>query len=883
MRITLLTSSYPRFPGDGTAPFVRSIAEALQRVGHAVEVVAPDDPAVLPDDRPGPRVHRFRYVWPRRWHIMGHARSLHADVRLRPATYLLLPLFLLAEFLTLWRVSAAQGAEIIYAHWVLPNGPAAALVARLRRVPLIISLHGSDLFIARRNRWFGAVARWCFQQAAAVTAPSPEMQQAALGLGAPPNTLLLPWGADPRVFHPQAGGFDPRARFGLPPQTPLVTALGRMVHKKGFDVLLRAWAQIASRHPTARLILAGDGDLLPRLRALAEELGVAAQVHFPGRTSWDHVPGLLAGSDLFVLPSRSDPRGNLDGLPTVLLEAMSCGLPVIASRVAGVPLVIRAGENGLLVPPGDAPALAEALDRLLSAPAERKRFGAAARRSVEQTFNWDTVAEELSRCFSAARAADRARKAAKIRAVLRDHLGADLRGLRCLDLGCGDGGILRALAPDFALAIGADLHTQPSPGAGAAVTQADGARLPFPAESFDVVICAQVYEHAADPEALLAEIRRLLRPDGVVYLSGPNRLALIEEHYHLPLLSWLPRRLADAYMRLTRRGHSYNIRPRTWWGLRRLLRGFMIHDATPQLLAAPQRYHVDDRLPLRLPRWLGWLLRPWVPNFNWVLKVDDRPRTAVSRLSPNDYTQEYYLTECDGYEEFLATRGTDLPARLALPLEIADIHSNERVLDLGCGRGELAWRCAHRGAFAWGLDYAPAALTLARSLPAQPRLAFGRADLTALPIASETFNLAFLLDVVEHLTPDQLRAALQEAHRALKPGGRLIVHTMPNTWYYRWGYPLYRWVQSARGQNLPRDPRARWGYSHLHVNEQSPLRLRAALRACGFQTRVWLRSTQDYQQETNPLARAVMRLLTRLPGLRLIFCNDIFAVGIKPR
>ena len=140
-----------------------------------------------------------------------------------------------------------------------------------------------------------------------------------------------------------------------------------------------------------------------------------------------------------------------------------------------------------------------------------------------------------------------------------------------------------------------------------------------------------------------------------------------------------------------------------------------------------------------------------------------------------------------------------------------------------------------------------------------------------------------MLDVVEHLTPEQLATALREAHRLLKPGGRLIVHTMPNTWYYRWGYPLYRRVQAARGVNLPRDPRARWGYAHLHVNEQNPLKLRAVLRQAGFRGRVWLRSTQDYPQEANPLVRAIMRLLTYLPGLRLIFCNDVFAMGIKPQ
>lgn len=253
------------------------------------------------------------------------------------------------------------------------------------------------------------------------------------------------------------------------------------------------------------------------------------------------------------------------------------------------------------------------------------------------------------------------------------------------------------------------------------------------------------------------------------------------------------------------------------------------------------------------------------------------PRTA------GDYPADYFLHHCDGGEAFRRSRGEELPPRLAYPLRLADPRPGLRLLDLGCGRGELAWRAARRGALALGLDFAPAALELARSLPPQPGLAFARAELTALPLPENVFDLALMLDVVEHLTPAQLRTALREAHRALKPGGRLLVHTMPNTWYYRWGYPLYRRVQAARGVDLPRDPRARWGYSHLHVNEQNPLKLRAALREAGFRPRVWLRSVQDYADEPNPAARFVIRLLTRLPGLRLIFCNDIFALGVKPQ
>ena len=105
-----------------------------------------------------------------------------------------------------------------------------------------------------------------------------------------------------------------------------------------------------------------------------------------------------------------------------------------------------------------------------------------------------------------------------------------------------------------------------------------------------------------------------------------------------------------------------------------------------------------------------------------------------------------------------------------------------------------------------------------------------------------------MLDVVEHLHPHELARVLDEVHRVLRPGGQLIAHTMPNLWYYRWGYPLYRVVQRLRGQHLPTNPRERWSYSEVHVNEQTPLSLYRVLRQSNFATRFWLRSTQTYAQ-----------------------------------
>jgi ubiquinone/menaquinone biosynthesis C-methylase UbiE len=270
--------------------------------------------------------------------------------------------------------------------------------------------------------------------------------------------------------------------------------------------------------------------------------------------------------------------------------------------------------------------------------------------------------------------------------------------------------------------------------------------------------------------------------------------------------------------------------------------------------------------------------------------MDSNSESSVAPAIPSDsYTAEYYTDCCQGYDEFNATSGQVLPRRLQIPLGIVAPEPGMKILDIGSGRGELPLHLARRGAAVWGIDYAAAALDLAAALMATPaahdvstQIRFARASALDLPFASTSFDAALMLDVVEHLSPAELDRALGEVMRVLKPGGRLIVHTMPSLWYYRWGYPTFRFMERLRGKRLPPDPRDRWQYKDVHINEQTPLSLRRTVRAAGFEARVWLETTQTYAHERSMLVRIMMETLTRAYPFRWIYCNDIFAVGVKP-
>jgi glycosyltransferase involved in cell wall biosynthesis len=264
------------------------------------------------------------------------------------------------------------------------------------RIPLAISLHGSDVFVAQRNRIFGWVARWVFQQAAVITACSEDLRRGAIDLGASADKIhVVAWGADPARFHPAVAPLD-RAGFGLANDDVVLVALGRIVPKKGFDVLVRALPSLLQSHPDVQVLIGGDGFQRDQLRRLAASLGVSEHLHLPGRIPWDKVSAFLNMGDVFVLPSVRDAAGNLDGLPTVLLEALALAKPVVATRIGGVPLVIEDGVNGILCPPGDSDMLCLAITSLLEDRSLQARLGRAARASVEEHFNW----LEVARCFA---------------------------------------------------------------------------------------------------------------------------------------------------------------------------------------------------------------------------------------------------------------------------------------------------------------------------------------------------------------------------------------------------------------------------------------------------------------------------------------------------
>jgi glycosyltransferase involved in cell wall biosynthesis len=332
VKVLHLTSSYPRWRGDVSGVFIHDLARCLQEAGAEVHVVAPHDAgAARTEALEGVHVHRFRYA-PARLEVLAHRGGLLSAAR-SAARVPLIPLFLVAYAWSAWRVARMAKPDVIHAHWWFPGGLAGVIASRLTGIPLVITVHGSDLHLPAP--WLG---RAVLRRGAVVGTVSDALRRAVVTrFGVDAVALRMPVAIA-------------RVEASAPPVTPPVrlVAVGRNAPEKGFDVLVRAV----------------DGlDAEVDVFGVGTEALSGGRVRGHGAVARDEITAALRSAHALVVPSRNE------GLGLVALEAMAVGRPVVASAVGGLIETVEDGVDGILVRPDDVDALRAALGRLpLPAP-----------------------------------------------------------------------------------------------------------------------------------------------------------------------------------------------------------------------------------------------------------------------------------------------------------------------------------------------------------------------------------------------------------------------------------------------------------------------------------------------------------------------------------
>ena len=367
MKVLQLTSSFPRRAGDVSGIFILDVTTTLASQGVDVTVLAPHDAgAARHEELGGVQVERFRYA-PDRLELLAHRGGILAAIRY-PSRMLLVPPFLLAYLRAAVAATRRVRPDVVHAHWWFPGGVIGAIASVLTGTPLVITLHGSDVHIAERPG-LRKLARLTLRRARVIGVVSEALRREVIDLlNVDPNKVVV---LRMPVQMPVPVGVVAPAD---PPPLRLV-CVGRLAREKGFGVLLDALRLLGE---PVRLDVFGDGPARAELEAAA----AGGDIHFHGARPRAEIAEALAQAHALVVPSLRE------GLGIVALEALAVGRPVIASGTGGLVETVVDGDDGILVPPGDPAALADALRRLPLPPPKavavaRHRPDAVARAHVD--------------------------------------------------------------------------------------------------------------------------------------------------------------------------------------------------------------------------------------------------------------------------------------------------------------------------------------------------------------------------------------------------------------------------------------------------------------------------------------------------------------------
>lgn len=394
--LMVLASTYPRWAGDPEPSFVHELARRLTDRFN-VTVLCPHAPGAASSEvMDGVRIIRYRYA-PSAWETLVNDGGIVANLRRSKWKALLLPGFFIGQLWAACRLARRGRVDVIHAHWLVPQGLVAAVLrlASRRKPPFIVTSHGADLYALNGLAW-DAAKRFVARAATALAVVSGAMREELARLGvAGDGVRILPMGVD------LSSRFTPDAPTVRSPGEILF--VGRLVEKKGVRHLLDAMPAILARHSSATLSIAGFGPEESALRARVGVLGLGHAVRFLGPVPQSDLPALYRRAAVFVAPFVQAAGGDREGLGLVTIEAIGCGCPVVVGDLPAVRDVLDPDEaSGMLVPPGDPVALAEAVSGILDDPVGAAQRVARLRAQVVQRFDWQQVAARYRALLSEA-------------------------------------------------------------------------------------------------------------------------------------------------------------------------------------------------------------------------------------------------------------------------------------------------------------------------------------------------------------------------------------------------------------------------------------------------------------------------------------------------
>lgn len=386
IKVSFLTQVFVRHSNDTIAPFLFLIGKTLLKLGAKVSVVCPHDKGLMKRESiEGIEITRFRYA-PENYEILAYRGMMHELVLKKISNFFLFIIFLFSFTIETLRFVKKNNIDVIHAHWWIPTGLIGVFVAKLMRKPLVITSHGTDIFIIGKFVYLKFLAKWIFNQAKLITVVSTALKRRLIDdLHIMEDKIkVVPMPVDLERFYPK----------NLERKTDIL-CIGRLIERKGIDILVNAIARLRSSMPEINLVVVGTGPEKPRLLEIIKQNGLEGNITFYESVPNDELIDYYSSSKVFVLPTVTDWKGETEGLGVVLLEALSCKTPVVGTDTGGIPDIIKDNETGLLVKEKDVDGLAEAIKKLLNDEQLREKLANRGYEYARSMFNPEKISSEF--------------------------------------------------------------------------------------------------------------------------------------------------------------------------------------------------------------------------------------------------------------------------------------------------------------------------------------------------------------------------------------------------------------------------------------------------------------------------------------------------------
>lgn len=374
MNIEYITSSFPRYNVEYGGIFIYNQVKNLAK-NHKIHVIYPTKKRILNNEMSNMCLHEINYPF-----------ESYTLTQISSKEYLKLGIFCKDMLNKIKYVNREYDIDIMHSHWSIPSGFVSSL--NIEKIPRVITIHGSDLKIYGKKSIYGHLVKLAIKRADKIITVSNDLKNLAISYGCNPEKLcVIPNGVDIDLFKP-INQENIKKQLNISSNF-LVTYVGTLAKIKRIDILIRICKEV-SKNYDLDLLIVGEGPERTKLEEYAKNIGMD-NILFQGSINHDQVPKYLAASDVVALTSESE------GLPTILVEAMSCGVPVITMNVGGVSDIIKNGVNGFIV--ADQCEFKEKLECLISNSNLRDIFGKKARSYIIENHSIETVTSMLEQLY----------------------------------------------------------------------------------------------------------------------------------------------------------------------------------------------------------------------------------------------------------------------------------------------------------------------------------------------------------------------------------------------------------------------------------------------------------------------------------------------------